>query len=530
MASEREMFPKQFTWLIITAGFLGLVSDLCSEEVKIVAKNEIEFSKNGHFRALHSRRAKGCPSCDRKRTTTENQGRRSQVLNENRFPDSNESQIIDLMVVYESTVKNQAGGTEKINAVIAQAVEDTNKCFSNSLIPLRVRLVHAREIYYTLQSYHKDLDRLSIPNDGYMDSTYIYRDQYGADIVSMLSSIVGSTGGLGDTLRNSDSAMSADEIHKFGFNINLWSELGAPEYTLAHEIGHALGCVHNREAEVGNTDMLFPYAFGKRWFSAGQGVRTVMAYDDDYVDTYPTTVPYFSNPAVSYLSEPTGNIHSEDNAQVIRRSSSFVSSLRPVKVQGIHPSQFDLVLENGVPRKMSLKLMMDPGSMKEVFVSLSGSEKVSLNSSPLISFDSSNWNVYQEIELIANNVDRNHTAQLLFSASGVNSFTVPVEVLTSSRANPSGWIWMENFPWAYSDHDKEWLYFSAGDVKWTSYDNAEKTWSDINGQFYPGGWLWFNRYPWIFSDGKKDWIYFQISGGELLYYSNREKVWRQFNR
>ena len=194
----------------------------------------IEFSKNGHFRALHSRSAKACPSCERKRTTTENQGRRSQVLNENRFPDSNESQIIDLMVVYESTVKNQAGGTEKINAVIAQAVEDTNKCFSNSLIPLRIRLVHAREVYYTLQSYHKDLDRLSIPNDGYMDSTYIYIDQYGADIVSMLSSIVGGTGGLGETLRNSDTTMSADEIHKFGFNINLWSELGAPAVSYTH--------------------------------------------------------------------------------------------------------------------------------------------------------------------------------------------------------------------------------------------------------------------------------------------------------
>lgn len=525
-----EMFSKQFTCLMIAATFLGLVRDLCSEELKMIAENEIGFSTAERFRTFHPGRAKACASCDRKRTFTVNQGRRSQVLSENRFPDSNESQIIDLMVVYESTVKNQAGGTEKINAVIAQAVEDTNICFSNSLIPLRVRLVHAREVYYTLQSYNKDLDRLSIPNDGYMDTAYIYRDMYGADIVSMLSSIVGSTGGLGDTLRNSDMAMSADEIYKFGFNINLWSELGAPEYTLAHEIGHALGCVHNREAEVGNNDMLFPYAFGKRWFSEGQGVRTVMAYDDDYVDTYPTTVPYFSNPSVSYFSYPTGNAHSEDNAQVIRRASSFVSSLRPVKVQGIHPSQFDLVLEDGVLSKMSLKLMMNPESKREVFVSLSDSEKISLNSPPLVLFDSSNWNIYQEIELIADNVDRNHTAKLLFSASGMDSFTVPVEVLTSSRANPFGWVWMEKFPWAYSYHDKEWLYFSAGDAKWMSYDNAEKAWSNINGQSYPGGWLWFNRYPWVFSDGKKDWIYFQISGGELLYYSNREKVWREFSR
>jgi hypothetical protein len=57
--------------------------------------------------------------------------------------------------------------------------------------------------------------------------------------------------------------------------------MGAPVYTLVHQIGHALGCVHNREAEAGNNDMIFPYAFGKRWFSEWQGVRSVMAYDDN---------------------------------------------------------------------------------------------------------------------------------------------------------------------------------------------------------------------------------------------------------
>ena len=522
------MFLKQFTKSLLVAGIFCSVNGLSSKEARIITDNEAGFSTAGHFTSFLSRRTKKCPSCELRKARMGNQRRSSQALSESKFPDSNETQIVDLMVVYESSVKNLAGGTDKLKTVIDQAVEDTNKCFSNSLIPMRVRLVHSREVFYTLVGYHKDLDRLSEPNDGYMDSAYTYRDQYGADLVSMLSSIVGNTGGLGDTLTANDTDMSTADIHKFGFNINLWSELGAPEYTLAHEIGHALGCVHNREAEVGSTDMLFSYAFGKRWFSGGQGVRTVMAYDDDNVDTYPTTVPYFSNPAVSYQSEPTGNINSEDNAQVIRRSSSFVSSLRPTKVQGMHPSQFEVSLESGVYHRIGVKLMVDPSGSKEVFAALSGTENLSL-STYSISFDSTNWNAFKEIDIVAKNVDHNHTAQLTFSATGVESFIIPVTISSSINPKPAGWVWFENFPWAYEHSEKDWLYFSSGLGKWMNYDNAGKTWSEINAQNYPSGWLWFEHYPWVYSNVKKDWLYFQMSEGKVLFYSNQNKDWRELN-
>jgi hypothetical protein len=520
------MFLKQFTKSLLVAGIFCSVNGLSSKEARIITDNEAGFSTAGHFTSFLSRRTKKCPSCELRKARMGNQRRSSQALSESKFPDSNETQIVDLMVVYESSVKNLAGGTDKLKTVIDQAVEDTNKCFSNSMIPMRVRLVHSREVFYTLVGYHKDLDRLSEPNDGYMDSAYTYRDQYGADLVSMLSSIVGNTGGLGDTLTANDTDMSTADIHKFGFNINLWSELGAPEYTLAHEIGHALGCVHNREAEVGSTDMLFSYAFGKRWFSGGQGVRTAMAYDDDNVDTYPTTVPYFSNPAVSYLSEPTGNINSEDNARVIRRSSSFVSSLRPTKVQGMHPSQFEVSLESGGYHKIGVKLMVDPSGSKEVFVSLSGTENLTLSASS-ISFDSSNWNTFKEIDIVANKVDQNHTAQLSFSAIGIELGTdIPIKISTASKPGPTGWIWLETYPWAYTHEAKDWLYFSSGTGKWMNYDNAGTTWSEINSQTFPSGWLWFTQYPWVYSNVKKGWLYFKATTSQLMYYSNQDKVWR----
>lgn len=470
-----------------------------------------------------------CQICDIRKPMVGHQRRNNLVLNDKRFPDSNESQIIDLMIVYESSVKNLAGGTKNLKELIAKAIEDTNKCFSNSLIPLQVRLVHSMEVFYELVDFNVDFNRLSSSDDGYLDYVYYFRKLYGADLVSMLSSVEDSWTGMGDIFCNCWANTASDEMNEFGFNINLWSDLGAPQYTLAHEIGHALGCWHNREAVVGSTEMLFPYAYGKRWFSGDQGIRTIMAYDDN-VYNYPTTIPYFSNPDVSYLSNKTGNINSEDNAQVIRRTSSFISSLRSTKVQGIHPSQFDLALESGIPNKIGVKLMMSPSGTKEVSVAIKGTTKVVLSKSTKMTFDSSNWNVPQFIELMASNVDKNHTAQLTFSSSGLEDQTLPAKVGTSMGLNPLGWMWLENYPWVFAYDNQDWLYFLSSEGKWMYFENSVGSWSEINIQSRPIGWLWFNHYPWVFSNTKKDWLYFQLSGGKLMYYSNRFKVWHEFNR
>jgi hypothetical protein len=124
-------------------------------------------------------------------------------------------------------------------------------------------------------------------------------------------------------------------------------------------------------------------------------------------------------------------------------------------------------------------------------------------------------------------VDQNHTAQLTFSLAGMELDTdIPIKISTSSKPGLTGWIWLENFPWAYTHDEEDWLYFSSGTGKWMYYENADKIWSEINSQNYPVGWLWFNHYPWVYSSTKKGWFYFKASTGQLIYYSNQEKVWR----
>jgi hypothetical protein len=64
---------------------------------------------------------------------------------------------------------------------------------------------------------------------------------------------------------------------------------------------------------------------------------------------------------------------------------------------------------------------------------------------------------------------------------------IPIKISTSSKPGLTGWIWLENFPWAYTHDEEDWLYFSSGTGKWMYYDNAGKIWSEINSQNSPVG-------------------------------------------
>ena len=87
------------------------------------------------------------------------------------------------------------------------------------------------------------LSRLKDSTDGEMDNVHALRDTYGADIVCMLTTDGGSLGGLASTLTLSESRPA-----EHAFNVNVISQLGAPSYTLAHEIGRITwSCLHNRE-------------------------------------------------------------------------------------------------------------------------------------------------------------------------------------------------------------------------------------------------------------------------------------------
>jgi hypothetical protein len=105
-----------------------------------------------------------------------------------------------------------------------------------------------------------------------------------------------------------------------------------PDLTYVHEIGHNLGCKHDR-ANAGAGSGRFDYSYGYQ--SPTQNFRTVMAYD--CTNGCPR-IPNFSNPNIQYQGEATGVVdtaaNSADNAKTINQTRVEMANYRAAVVSG----------------------------------------------------------------------------------------------------------------------------------------------------------------------------------------------------
>lgn len=198
---------------------------------------------------------------------------------------------MDVMVCYTPAAATLAGGTTAIIAEIHSAIASANLAYANSLVTQRLSLVHTHEVSYTESgSMVTDASRLQASADGFMDEVHALRDLYRADFVHLLTDHPGTgTCGIAYTL----TSASPD----YAFGVTDVACLGAE--TLAHELAHNMGCVHDRDnAPVPGRDS---YSYGHRWVSTDTFTyRSVMAYAPG------TRVKHFSNPDVEYIGTATG--------------------------------------------------------------------------------------------------------------------------------------------------------------------------------------------------------------------------------
>jgi uncharacterized protein YjbI with pentapeptide repeats len=363
-------------------------------------------------------RAKSCGGCKSEQGLPPDPRSGAQPLQSWRNGDAN---LVDILVVYPSAVRAEAGDANTVEATIASAVADANLCYRNSLVPMQLRVVHTEEVSYTPTGQLSiDLNRLKNPSDGSMDNVHSLRDQYGADLVSLLTT-TSDSGGLASTMQHPRLSFESS-----GFNVNVWSQLGAPSYTLAHEIGHNMACLHNREDSTWDEHYeLSAFCFGKRWLQGGQGYRTVMSYDSNPA-SYGNRVPFFSNPNVSYLGTAAGNAGTEDNAQVLSITAPYVSNFRTSKVQAILPTVFDLQVNEGDSASFKVRLTVEPVSLVQVTASIGGDGDLFISGPTTLTFDSGNWNIGHTVQVSgqADSDSVNGSSTLTLSASGVPSSTV----------------------------------------------------------------------------------------------------------
>lgn len=221
--------------------------------------------------------------------------------------------VMDVMVVYTPNARTAVGGTAAMEAMIDLAEAETNAAYTDSGIASRIRLVHRYEVDYNSSgNFNTDLNRLTAVGDGYLDDVHPIRDQYGADLVSLLIDDSDYCG-IAWLMTNLSTSFAT---HAFSV---VYHDCATGYYSFGHEIGHNQGCAHDRD-NAGSA--LFPYSYGWRFSGQdGRQYRTVMAYSPG------TRIGHFSSPLVTYQGTPTGT-PTDDNARSIDEAAATVAAFR----------------------------------------------------------------------------------------------------------------------------------------------------------------------------------------------------------
>lgn len=247
------------------------------------------------------------------------------------------SSVIDLMVVYTAQAESSWGGSSNTVANITQAVTNMNISMTNSGVSnVSFRLVNTEKVTYTESGdFGTDLSRLAGTSDGFMDNVHTLRNQYGADLVSLIIGSPTSSCGIG-YLNTSATSYSANS----GFNVSLYSCV-VSNYTMAHEFGHNMGLRHDWYVDASTTPCSHHHGYVNQ-AAIAQGTsspasarwRTIMAYNNQCADAgfNCTRLNHWSNPSVLYNSSPTGvaigNSQPSDEAFAYYRMACLVAAFR----------------------------------------------------------------------------------------------------------------------------------------------------------------------------------------------------------
>ncbi len=238
-------------------------------------------------------------------------------------PGGDNGASIDLLVAFTRAARDEAGGVNAIMGLINLMVAETNLAFADSSVIPRVRLKAGQQTDY-VEAWGRigtDLDRLRVPDDGYLDWVHGARDRVRADIVVLIVRFVGGDApGRAYVHADASSAFAVVAIGDWGY------QGGADGATFAHELGHVMGLNHDRYEErvcswcdpsdrrVDLSRYPVPYAFGfvnqrglARGAPPGSRWRTVMAYNTQCGIWNPCEqLLRFANPDQYHRGDPLG--------------------------------------------------------------------------------------------------------------------------------------------------------------------------------------------------------------------------------
>ena len=233
--------------------------------------------------------------------------------------------VIDVMILYTDGMASAHPGGQ-IHTRMQYLIDQANVSYSNSLIATRLRLVHSAQVAYPDDSPGGMSEALNAVRDnvGVFAGVEADRTTYGADQVTLLRQFVDEACGLAGVLTSNNPSRAYALVHD-GFKTN-GSGYYCSDFTYAHEVGHNMGCTHDRDHASGGR---FPYSFGLQ--APSGAFRTVMAYASGCGSPC-TRVSQFSNPSVPYGGEATGvsqaSPDSADNAATINFTRTEMAGFR----------------------------------------------------------------------------------------------------------------------------------------------------------------------------------------------------------
>ena len=208
---------------------------------------------------------------------------------------------IDVAVFYTPGAREDAGGTDAIEAEIDLLIAMANEAYAVSGVRHRMVLVGRAEVPYTESGdAFTDFDRFSDPSDGHMDEVHAMRTRTGADLAHLLvrplaDDRIGGLANLGGPFGLTDMCCPDVFVHETGHNLGLSHDRytsHGEERGAAHP---AYGYVNQRALESGAPP-------SSRW-------STIMSESNQCLDFGRFACPWlprFSNPRQSYNGDPLG--------------------------------------------------------------------------------------------------------------------------------------------------------------------------------------------------------------------------------